>query len=322
MAWEECVRVRAPASSANLGSGFDAIALAHDSFYDEVEACVSPRTASTLVYLESLEGPYAIESGGATTALEAARAILERLGVGGVRVSLSVYKGVPPGRGLGSSGASAAAAAVAVSEALHRLLGTPLPGWEELVEAAGRGEAAAAGAPHYDNVAASILGGIVVVARSHGRLTVYKIKPPSGMHIALLVPGAAPGPGKTRAMRSILPRSITLGEASAYASRAALLAAALASGDLVAAGKAMMMDELVEPRRARLTPCYEEAVAAALNAGAYGASLSGAGPSIIALAGGEAAARRVADAMREAYTPCGDAVGVTARPRESPIKPL
>ena len=285
------IRVRAYSSSANLGPGFDAVAVAHTGFYDEVEARLEPGTGNIIV--EAIYGPYAAGAGNAGTAVEAVRALL---GLTAYRLAsedivLRVYKGVPPGLGMGSSGASAAAAVLAAAQ----LLGLE-PSLPVLVEAAGRGEAAAAGSPHYDNVSASLLGGLTVVATdTEGRLYVKKID--LDAWFALYIPRPRiRTEGKTKLMREVLPRAISLQQAARNWARLAMLVAAAATGDLELLGKMMMQDEIVEPARQRYIACYNEAKRAALNAGALGVSISGAGPSLIALARDEKTAKNIAEA--------------------------
>jgi homoserine kinase len=312
-----CLSARAPSSSANLGSGFDVLAIAHTLYYDEVSACLEQLDGGGFeVRVVRVYGPYAGESGGAETARRAVEALAGRLGLSGVRVVLGVYKGVPPGRGFGGSGASAAAAVYALARLLEKSRGLRVER-RVLVEAAGEGEAAAAGSPHYDNVAASLLGGVVVVAHTPRGLRVYGFRPGAPLALAFAVAEPLRVEGKTRAMRAVIPQQLSLSDAVGYAGRAAALAAALARGDLEAAGELMMADELFEARRARLLPCYSEVVREALAAGAYGVSLSGAGPSMVALAPARIdVATRIARAMAKAYSRggCGEAQPAIARP--------
>jgi homoserine kinase len=293
------------------------LALAHTLYYDEVSACVEPLGSRGLeVKIVDVYGPYASEAGGALTALKAVEALAKLAEIEGYRIMLRVYKGIPPGRGFGSSGASAAAAAYAVAKLLEKLKGVRV-GRDVLVAAAGEGEAAVAGSPHYDNVAASLFGGIVLIAKSRGKLKVYSFRPGGPLGLAFAVAEPERTDGKTNAMRSILPRQLALEEAVGYAGRAAALAVALARGDFETAGELMMADEVFEARRAKLLPCYEEVVRRALDAGAYGVSLSGAGPSMVALAPPKIdVVTRIARVMAKAYSRggCGRAQPAIARP--------
>jgi homoserine kinase len=279
--------------------------VALDAFHDEVEARVVEEEGVRVV---EVTGPYAEASGEAATARRAAEAVLKAVGVRGVGVELRVFKGIPVGRGLGSSGASAAAAAVATARALGAELGLDV-----LVEAAGEGEREAAGQPHYDNVAASLAGGLTVVARDYeGRVYVRSFK--IDAWFALVVPMNPVPEAKTKVMREVLPGSIGLHEAVRNFGRAAMIVAAAVAGDLEAMGRMMMSDEVVEPRRASLVPCYREVREAAISSGALGFSLSGAGPSMIALAESRKHAEALAGAMRDACRCCHDPIAVVARP--------
>lgn len=293
------VRVRAYSSSANLGPGFDALALAHTSFYDEVEAWIEPGTGGVMI--EAVYGPYASGAGGAETARRAVEALLELTGsrLEEERIVLKVYKGVPPGLGLGSSGASAAAAAKAAALLLGLDAGTEL-----LIEAAGRGEAAAAGSPHYDNVAASLLGGLAVVAPDReGRLYASRID--IDAWVTVYVPRVrVQTAAKTKLMREILPEKVALGTAARNWARLALLVAAAARGDLRLLGIMMMQDEIIEPVRQKYVPCFTEVKRAALDAGALGVAISGAGPSVIAVSRDERTARNVAEALLDSCACC------------------
>ena len=289
------VKARAYASSANLGPGFDALALAVDAFYDEVTVETSPKPGVELV---SVEGPY---SGGVDIARNTATASIKELlritGMNGEGLRVTLWKGVPPGRGLGSSGASAAAAVKAAAT----LLGLDAP-LETLVRAAGLGEAASSGSPHYDNVAASLLGGLAVVGEQDGSIVVAGIE--ARPHIVLGIPFNEVPPNKTREMRRVLPDTVGFKAYVHNTQRLALLLAGFAMGDYRLAGLGMD-DRIVEPRRKQFVPCYEELRQAAYRAGAAGFTISGAGPSVIALAETPGSAELIARAMKEAYTSCG-----------------
>ena len=292
----ERVRVAAFSSSANLGPGFDALAVALDAFYDIVEARIEYDARGVIV--DRVEGVYAREvPAKGNTAAAAAWRLLQLLRIKDVGVVLRVRKGIPPGKGLGSSGASAAAAVVAVSRLLR-----VNPPTELLLEAAGYGEQMASGTPHYDNVAASLLGGLVIVAEVEGRLAASNIKVDATFVVG--VPMVEMPEGKTGVMRKVLPPRVELGRAVANWQRLALLVASMIRGDYQLAGKLMMGDEIVEPARAPYIPCYREVRSAALEAGAFGVAISGAGPSMIALVS-PGAAREVASAINQAYSECG-----------------
>ncbi|MEM4568031.1 MAG: homoserine kinase, partial [Sulfolobales archaeon] len=156
------VRARSYCSSANLGSGFDVVAVALDAYYDEVEVEVV-RGGSGSVVLESVGGVFAeLVDRDINTSVAAAKELLKFVGVDNVDVSIRLWKGIPPSAGLGGSGASAVATIKAVMTALDLELSH-----NEIIEIAGRAEAVVAGEPHYDNVSASLLGGLVFVLSSN-----------------------------------------------------------------------------------------------------------------------------------------------------------
>ena len=304
------MRFRAYCSSANLGPGFDVAAVALDAFYDEVELRVEE--GSGRVFVEEVSGPHSRHvSRTRNTAEAAVEHLLSKLSLD-VDVYMKVWKGVPVGRGLGSSGATAAAAVGGVSKALS--LEVPV---EVLVEAAGAGEEVSAGSPHYDNVSASLLGGFVIIY-STKPLRVVRFEVDATFVLA--VPKVKPPKGKTKLMREVLPKEVSVESLVHNVGRAMALTAGLLSGDPELAGRGMH-DVVVEPARAPLIPCYREVREAALEAGALGVAVSGAGPSMLALVRGPEEASRVSKAVAEAYRRCGvEAETVVAKPAPGVVR--
>ena len=302
-------RARAYCSSANLGSGFDVLAVALDAYYDEVWVEAEP-TNYTHVEVAEIRGPHSRSvPGKGNTAQVAVEKLLEKVGIA-ARVELGIWKGVPVGRGLGSSGATAAAAVAAVIQALGLRVSK-----EVAAQAAGEGERASAGEPHYDNSSASLLGGVAVVC-SLDPLRVYAFEPEKELRFVIAVPQVDLGKRKTEKMRKVLPRTVTLRKHVEASARLAALLLGLRRGDpeLVGIG---MRDDIVEPARAPLIPAYERAVKYAYQAGAAGVTISGAGPSIIALC--RKAAAPIERALREAYEEEGIQVEVRAA-RPAPLR--
>lgn len=299
------IRVIVHGSSANLGPGFDVFAVALDTFTDWVEAWLEYDSRGVLI--DRIEGPYAnevpIEK---NTASEAAKLVLRRIQYRKAGVVLRLYKGVPPGKGLGSSGASAAAGAIAAS----RLVGagySPI----DLVKVSGETEAVVSGSPHYDNVAASILGGFVVVTSVGAELVIKSINLDALFLVA--VPDAIVGVEKTRMMRSVIPKDIELKNAANQWGKTALMTISAMNGDLGLFGSLMMSDTIVEPARSSYIPCYHNVRSAAINAGALGVAVSGAGPSLLVLLGSSndhVNVEAVRRAVAEAYSDCGISVDV------------
>jgi len=289
------IAVSSPASSANVGPGFDSFGLAlaspRDLVYVEVEDG-DGRVEVELSPSSEYSVPTTVEENSAGAV---AKAALDRVGHK-FNVKITLTKKIRPGCGLGSSGASAAGTAFA----LNTLLGLALTP-EELVSLAAEGERAAAGAPHPDNVAASLLGGFTFVV-SHRPLRLYRISPPRDLRLCVcypLVDGA--GEKKTQKMRSVIPRSVNLEDALWNVWHAAAVVAGFTLGDVELLG-AGLDDAIVEKARSSLVPCYHEVKKAALEAGAEGVALSGAGPAMIGyIKLGRTDPSNVLRAMLEAY---------------------
>ena len=278
-------------SSANLGPGFDVMALAHTAYYDL--ACVEVEKGGGVRV--SVHGPFSAHVSHPTTAEVAVRRALEVLGED-VGATVTLWKGIPVSAGLGGSAASAVAALRALEQALDEPMPTGL-----LVRLAGEAEAVSAGSPHFDNAAASAVGGLVLVSRAGGDVVVRSLRPKA--RFVVLRPLVAPVPMKTKVMREALPRAVELERHVEDMSRALMLALALAEGDLELAGK-MMEDSIVTPARAPHVPCFGAVRGALLKAGAYGVAISGAGPSLIAL-GPQDSLDELAKVGLAAYESCG-----------------
>lgn len=269
---------RAPSTSANLGSGFDVVAVAHDAYYAEAYASVGSGCGVHVKFKGYDPGPD-------NTVARAFRRLFETLGVCRY-VEIVVENKIPVARGLGSSGAASVAAIAAFLEEAGLRVDPRV-----VVEAAGYGEAAAAGSPHYDNVAGAALGGAVVIT-SLSPLDLVKFSP--RLTFVVGVPDVPPLKSKTKAMREVLPRAVEFSTYVRQIARVSALVSGLARSDpaLVARG---MADEVVEPARTKFVPAYDRARRYALEAGALGFCISGAGPSVLALV-----EERDADAVKEA----------------------
>lgn len=282
------ITVKAPSSTANLGPGFDVFGLAVDAFYDTV----------TLTKTDQQEGITIISDDEIptdpkrNTAGLVARNMREEFGIReGVEVEIN--KGVPPGFGMGSSAASAAATAVA----FNRLFGLRLSR-NALVEFAGVGEQASAGTIHYDNVAASVLGGFVIVKTDP--LDVIRIRPPSDLRMCIAVPTIQVPKKKTEMSRSLIPKKIRLKDSVVNLSNASTMIVGFMTKDSQLIGNSIK-DRIVEPARQRMIPGFARVKEGALKAGALGVTISGAGPSVIAFSDGSANMRRISSAMGRGF---------------------
>ena len=296
------VRVFAPATVSNLGSGFDVLGLAISGPGDTVTARLVPGTGLRIGRIDGDGGVLPREADRNTAGI-AATATLRRAGMS-VGVELEIDKGLPIGSGLGSSAASAAAAAMAV----NLLVGAPLRK-TDLVEPCLEAEAAVSGR-HGDNIAPAILGGLILV-RSVDPPELLRIPVPEGMTVVIVTPAFEL---PTKAAREALPESVPLREMVRNTANVASLIAACYSGDLTLFGRGTT-DEIITPVRARLIPGCREVIQAALDAGALGSSISGAGPSVFALSHSVHRAEIIAAAMVAAFQEAG---GLTSRAIISP----
>jgi homoserine kinase len=290
----EGITAFAPGGVGNVGPGLDIIGLALAGEGDTVRAEWSGTPGVQI--LDSGHRDLPRDADRHTSGL-AARAVLERAGdrrslERGIR--LTVRKGLPLSGGQGGSAASAVAAAVAV----NALLGNPLDRLE-LVSASLAAEERVSGR-HADNIAPSLLGGIVLI-RSLEPLDLVELPVPDELLVVVARPDQQL---RTAEARSVLPSEISRAVAVHQAAQVGAMIAALASGDYALLGRAID-DRIAEPARARLLPGFREAKQAALAAGALGSSISGSGPTAFALVRGPEAGKRVGDAMAAAYAACG-----------------
>lgn len=208
---------------------------------------------------------------------------------------MSVRKGLPLSAGQGGSAASAVAGAVAT----NRLLGDPLD-VTTLLACCLIAEEAVSGR-HLDNIAASLYGGIILV-RSLDPIEVVRLAVPVGMRIVLAHPSQRLS---TADSRRVLPAAVSRATVIHQMAQVGAIVAACYEGDLGLLGRAID-DRVSEPARAPLLAGFAAAKRGAMEAGAFGASISGAGPTAFALVGVDPeVAARVSDAMRAAYEKCG-----------------
>lgn len=274
------VTVRVPASVANLGAAFDCLAMAigvHAEVSLEpapvprvaVSDATVPQDATNLIY-------------------RSAAAVAAAAGYHGA-FDLKARFPIPLGAGMGSS----AAAIVGGSVAAARLLDVPLSP-EELLDVAAGLEG------HPDNVAAALLGGVVVVAQNGAGLRWTRITPALPLAVVLAVPDLQID---TAASRRALPQHVSRKDAVHNLGHAMLLVAALVQGRGDLLGDALS-DRLHQQYRIPFVPGFDQVVAAARAAGAYGAVLSGSGPAVVALAPPEVGPA-VGQAMCEAFLGAG-----------------
>lgn len=291
----EQVRAFAPATIGNVDVGFDVLGLALEGIGDVVVATLDVGSGVRIGEVHGAELPRAPD---ANTAGIAAIEVCRRAGIdAGIR--LDVHKGLPVGTGMGSSAASAAAAAFAT----NRLLGAPLDE-SSLVACCVEAEAAVSGR-HADNVAPALLGGLVLV-RGVEPVRLVQLPVPTGLRTVVVRPDLVV---PTREARAALPDRVPMADLIASTRNIASFVAGCFQGDLALLGDAMQ-DPVVTPVRVGLIPGAAEALGAARSAGALGASVSGAGPSLFALCDSVEVAERVGDGMVAAFAAVGCAASV------------
>lgn len=273
------ITVRAPATSANLGSGFDVFGVALDRPADIVRV---EKADETVIEVTGVGSQYIPEDPEKNTVGAVAEAL-------DAPARIQIDKGVRPSSGLGSSAASAAAAALALNELYDRGLSR-----EELVPIAGKGEAVVSGEAHVDNVAPALLGGFTVAAE----------RGVTGVDADLPLVACLPQIAvSTKDARKVVPESASMDDVVHTVGSAATLTVGMCRSDPVLVGQGME-DRVVTPSRAKLITGYDEVREAALDAGATGVTVSGAGPGILA-ACHESDRRAVATAMIDGFSDAG-----------------
>lgn len=286
-------RAFAPASIGNIGVGFDLLGHTIDGPGDAVRV---RRIETPQVRIKAILGdaPGVADiplEANANTAGAALMALLAQTGAGH-GFELVLEKGIPIGSGMGGSAASCVAALIAG----NALLDTPLDR-HALYPAALQGESVASHSRQGDNVGPMLLGGVVLADEQR----LLPLSVPDWLHAVLVHPDQVL---ETRRARAVLSEPYPLAQVVTHCSHLALFLTGLARGDreLIAAG---LKDILVEPRRAPLIPGFHAVKAAALDHGALGASISGAGPSVFAWFDGAEAARAAIADMRGGFADAG-----------------
>lgn len=274
------VSVIVPATTANLGPGFDTLGMALE-IHNVIEMSEAP---SGFEVETSGQGGEILARPENNLAYQAAQVLFDRVGIRpkGLRIRQEIN--IPLARGLGSSAAAIVGGLVAANALTGGLLGQ-----QDLLRLAVEMEG------HPDNVTPALVGGFTVACMHEGELLFVKIDPPAGLEAVVAIPHI---PLSTKEARKVLPSEVNLGDAVFNLSRASLLVAALSVGrtDLLVAAT---QDRWHQPYREPLVPGLRAVFQAALEAGARGVALSGSGPSVIALV--ERGAEQVGRAMEGAF---------------------
>jgi homoserine kinase len=284
----------APSSTANLGPGFDIFGLALDLFEDRVKLTRRQTKGNKIIINRVVQsGPeIPIETQQNSSGL-VVRKMVKDFKISD-DIEIEIFKGIPSGYGLGSSAASSVATAYAFNKLFALKIDNDL-----LVDYAAEGEIASAGTKHYDNVASSLLGGFVVV-RTSPKIEFIKIIPPEDLDIIVAIPQIRVPKKKTEAARNILPKNVSLDNVIQNISNASTVVAGFALKDVQMISKGID-DMIIEPIRKNLIPSYEIVKKYALDAGALALTISGAGPSIIAILKTDVNSEKIMSAIQDGF---------------------
>ncbi|MBU4220156.1 MAG: homoserine kinase [Euryarchaeota archaeon] len=270
------IRVRVPATSANLGAGFDVFGIALGSPADVIEV---QKSGKIEIEVKGV-GREHIPTDPRRNTAGIVASILEK------PVKITIHRYIPLSSGMGSSAAPAAGVAVA----LNRMYDLGLSR-EELVRLAAQGEKAASGVQHADNVAPAICGGFVIAHKDR----VISLMPENigivAVHPQIIV--------STRTARALLPKKMWLGDVSFNTGSAASMVVGMMKSDIRLIGESME-NRMIEPVRSRLIRGYTQVRKSALDAGAAGVTISGSGPTMLAVCRMDER-EKVAQAMMQAF---------------------
>ncbi|MFT6851391.1 MAG: homoserine kinase [Sphingobacteriales bacterium] len=285
---KKSVKIFAPATVANVGPGFDVLGLCLEAPGDILE--VRLNDTGELKIINEATGinlPTQPEKNCASVSISV---MLNRL-KSKQGFDLIFKEKIKPGSGVGSSAASAAGAVYGA----NLLLGEPFTR-KELVEFAMYGEQAIDGALHADNVAPCLLGNFILISNNIP-LRIVEIPAPADLHITVVHPQIEL---RTEVSRAVIKKHVAFSDAVKQAGNLAGMIAGLYTNDLNLIGNSMK-DHLVEPHRSVLIPGFQKAKEYAVECGAIGCSISGAGPSVFAFSKSPAEAKKIAVKWSDLY---------------------
>ncbi|MFU8767247.1 MAG: homoserine kinase [Candidatus Methanoperedens sp.] len=274
------LKVKVPATSANLGAGFDVFGIALDKPYDIIEVEKSDMLEIIATGRDAQFIPTEPEK---NTAGRVAAGM-------GKKVRITIHRDIPLSSGLGSSAAPAAGVAFALNEMYDMGMSQ-----EKLVRLAAKGEKVASRVEHADNVAPAIMGGFVIVHRQR----IISLTPENigvvAVHPDIIV--------STRRARAILPKKLSLRDISFNTASAASMVVGIMKEDISLIGKSME-NRKIEECRSKLIKGYRHVRKSAVNAGASGVTISGSGPTMLAVC--DMGQREdIARAMEKAFSDSG-----------------
>jgi homoserine kinase len=301
VAENQWIKIKAPATVANMVCGFDILGFAVNSPYDEMEmrwmARAENEPSITIINIDNYNLPTDPEKNVAGAALIAFLEEYEekqKSSSSKIKFEVKINKLIKPGSGVGSSAASAAGAVVGGNYLLGNIFSK-----DDLVRFAMNGEKLASGVKHADNIAPCIFGGVTLV-RSIFPLEIIALPSPS-LHVTIVHPQIEV---RTSDARSILRQQVLLKDAIKQWGNIAGLVAGLMKSDYDLIGRSLE-DVIIEPVRSILIPGFDALKLACKNAGALGGGISGSGPSIFMLSKTKEIAIAVEKEMKQLYDGIG-----------------
>lgn len=288
---KKTVTVFAPASVGNLGPGFDVLGMALSGMGDTLTAEQSQETGVVIKKITGDKGQLPLAADENTAGI-AAQAVLKHLKIK-TGMSITLHKEIP-GTGLGSSAASAVAGAYAA----NCLFGSPLSK-AELIPFAAVAEAQVSGALFLDNVGPSLMGGV-----TWNNPFTKEVVPLGSIEDAIIIIATPDFRVLTKDARSVLPKSVPMADFISNMAYAAMIAWAVSQKDLHRFGRSIQ-DRMAEPARAPLIKGFNEIKKTALDEGALGCSISGAGSTIFAVSDNETQGKKIAAAMQRRFSDHG-----------------
>jgi len=282
------IRVFAPASIANMGCGFDVMGMVMDAAGDIISMEVEDGTGLEIQNKSGVDLPGNIENNVMTPAIMAFLAALGHP----LKIKVVIESKIWPGSGIGSSAASSSAAVFALNE----LTGRPFS-MEKLVEFAMEGEKLiSGGVAHADNVAPSLLGGVVLI-RGYNPLDLVKLPIPEQFCCSVVHPDIMVS---TKMAREVMPKEIPVRDSVRQWGNVGGLVAGLALGDVDLVGRSMV-DVVAEPYRKGFIPAFDILRYKVLQEGALAMNIAGSGPSVFAISRDRKTADKVAGIMQEHF---------------------
>ncbi|RLD56157.1 MAG: homoserine kinase [Bacteroidetes bacterium] len=263
----QSIKIQAPATSANVGPGYDIFALALHEPCDEFEISINESGTITIEIENNIQN-IPTEANNNSAGLAAIELFAKKNITTGAKIK--IIKRMTSGGGLGTTGASAAATIYGLNKLLNLKLST-----NELIDFARKGEVASGGSPHADNVAAAILGGFVLV-KSYNPIDVLKLNLPDIPVVLAAIKKSQ------RTTRGFITYEIGQEKLKEQMARCSRMIHAIHIDDMYEFGKALSVDYIHEPVRGAAIPEYWGVKQKALEIGAFGCTISGGGSSVIA----------------------------------------